>query len=408
MTARVIEALTAKSKLKRKIRQHLKKIGFIKLDDGSLGLPSSEKEIIRNLHSSQRDERVKASVDFIEQKLPKLLKYFASGNEINPTLISPVLKRVHSGTWESDLFRLASLTWSVPVSPGFGRRLRYLVWDDYHDKLIGLIAIGDPVFNLTVRDKHIGWNLNDRTKRLVNLLDAYVLGAVPPYNMLLGGKLVASLLRTKELYVDFRKQYGNATGIISGEEKAPRLLAITTSSSMGKSSVYNRLKLDGIEYLKPIGYTKGWGHFHIPENIFSDMRNYLRAIKHTYADLHQFGDGPNWRLRTARAALDALGFREDLLKHGIGREVFICTLANNSLKILETGKGRPDTSTLLSVKEVGKLAIDRWIIPRSIARTEYLNWKNDQIKELIQTAKATINNNINSSSDHVVRRISNI
>jgi len=33
-------------------------------------------------------------------------------------------------------------------------------------------------------------------KRLVNVMDAYVLGAVPPYNMLLGGKLVASLVRS--------------------------------------------------------------------------------------------------------------------------------------------------------------------------------------------------------------------
>lgn len=389
MKARVIEALTAKSKLKRKIRQHLKKIGFIKLDDGSLGLPSSEKQIIRNLHSAQRQDRIKSNLSFVDSKLPSLLKYFASGNEVVPELISPVLQRVHSNTWESDLFRLASLTWSVPVSPGFGRRLRYLVWDQHNNKLIGLIAIGDPVFNLSVRDELIGWNSQDRSNRLVNILDAYVLGAIPPYNQLLGGKLVASLLRTKELYVDFRKQYGSSPGIISGQDKGARLLAITTSSSMGKSSVYNRLKLAGTEYLTPIGYTKGWGHFHIPENIFSDMRDYLRTIEHSKADLHKFGDGPNWRLRTARAALDALGFREDLLKHGIGREVFICMMAKNSLKILATGKGRPDTSTLLSANEVSNLAINRWVIPRALNRPDFVTWDNGLIKGLILTSQTS-------------------
>jgi hypothetical protein len=55
----------------------------------------------------------------------------------------------------------------VPVSNGFGRRLRYLVWDEHNDKLIGLIAIGDPVFNLSVSrqldqveslDARRGWN----------------------------------------------------------------------------------------------------------------------------------------------------------------------------------------------------------------------------------------------------------
>lgn len=404
MKARVIEALTIKSRLKRKIRQHLKTLGFIKLQDGSLGLPAFSKDVVRNLHAAQREDGIRSNAAFINAKLPRLQQYFAAGSDINVNFISPALQRIYSGTWESDLFRLASLSWSVPVSPGFGRRLRYLVWDESNGKLIGLIAIGDPVFNLSVRDQFIGWSSSDRSSRLVNLLDAYVLGAIPPYNMLLGGKLVSSLLRTKELYTDFKKQYGNSTGIISGEEKAPRLLAITTSSSMGKSSVYNRLKLDGTEYLKSLGYTKGWGHFHIPENIFSEMRYYLRTIKHPYADLHQFGDGPNWRLRTARAALDALGFREDLLKHGIGREVFICTLASNSLKILATGKGKPNISQLLSCQQVSELALNRWVVPRSISRPEYKSWTNENIKQLILTSQVNnppINQNVIRKSKHI-------
>jgi hypothetical protein len=389
MKARVIDALTAKAKLKRKVRQHLKNVGFIKTDDGSLGIPSTDKQIIRNLHFLQREDLIKNSASFVSGHYKKLEPYFASGTEIIPENIRPVLQRITSDTWESNLFRLASLSWSVPVSQGFGRRLRYLVWDEQNWKLIGLIAIGDPVFNLSVRDNYIGWSTNDRSDRLVNILDAYVLGAVPPYNMLLGGKLVASLLRTKELYADFRKQYGRSVGIISGQEKAARLLAITTSSSMGKSSVYNRLKLDGREYLTSIGYSKGWGHFHIPENIFSDMREYLRTIKHPYADLHNFGDGPNWRLRTARAALDSLGFRRDLLKHGIGREVFICTLALNALSILQSGKGKPDISTLQKAEDVGKLAINRWVIPRSLNRPEYRLWQKASMKLLIQNSQVS-------------------
>ncbi|MBD1385895.1 DUF4338 domain-containing protein [Mucilaginibacter rigui] len=380
---KIIEALTAKSRLKRKIRQHLKKLGFEKTHDGNLALPSSDKQIIRNLHSAQRIERIKANKAFIDENLSGLIQYFANGDEVVPELISPVLIRVRGNGWEAKLFRLASLTWSVPVSNGFGRRLRYLVWDRNNEKLIGLIAIGDPVFNLSVRDNFIGWTAKDRGQRLVNILDAYVLGAIPPYNLLLGGKLIASLLRTKELYDDFKSEYGNSKGIISGEEKGARLLAVTTSSSMGKSSVYNRIKLEGREYLKPIGYTKGWGHFHIPENIFSDMREYLRAIGHSYADLHQFGDGPNWRLRTARAALDALGFREDLLKHGVGREVFICPLAENAIEILRSGKGKPNIKSLLTVNEVAAQAVKRWVIPRAISRPEYKLWKVSSIKDLI-------------------------
>lgn len=94
---------------------------------------------------------------------------------------------------------------------------------------------------------------------------------------------------------------------------------MTTSSSMGRSSVYNRLKLDHHQYFEPIGYTRGWGHFHIPDALFLELREYLRAIGHRYADQYKFGHGPNWRLRTIRAALIELGFDMDLLRPGSGR-----------------------------------------------------------------------------------------
>ena len=130
---------------------------------------------------------------------------------------------MYAGTWQADLFRVAALTWSVPVSNGFGRRLRYVVWDAHNDKILGLVAIGDPVFNLSVRDTLIGWNADDRRERL-NVMDAYVLGALPPYNTLLGGKLVACLVRSREVYNEFIRTYGDTSGIISGKAKKARLL----------------------------------------------------------------------------------------------------------------------------------------------------------------------------------------
>ena len=360
----------------------MKNLGFTKSDEGVLQVEGSGKEVVRILHHAQREEKLRANRDFISSKGKKLIGHFASGKEVDPEKISPVLERVSAGTQHGDLFRLASLTWSVPVSNGFGRRLRYLVWDQHNGKLMGLIAIGDPVFNLSVRDKLIGWDSHDRSARLVNVMDAYVLGALPPYNALLGGKLIACFLRSRDLYDDFASIYGDTTGIISQEKKKARLLAIMTSSSMGRSSVYNRLKLNGTNYLESIGYTGGWGHFHIPDRLFAELRDYLRDIDHTYADEHRFGQGPNWRLRTTRAALSALGFKDDMLRHGIQREVFICQLANNAAKILRTGRGRPDLTKLLSANEIAELAIDRWMIPRSIRRPEYQDWNASRIVDL--------------------------
>ena len=384
----VVRIASREANLKRKLRSHLKSLGFHKAEDGSLVIEGTGKDVIRSLHHSQRGERLRGNQRFIGEKAAGLLRHFATGAEVQPDKVSPVLKRVHAGTWQGDLFRLASLTWSVPVSNGFGRRLRYIVWDASNQKIIGLLAIGDPVFNLSVRDKLIGWDSKGRAERLVNIMDAYVLGAVPPYNMLLGGKLIACLLKSRDLFDDFATVYGGTTGIISGKAKNARLLAVTTSSSMGRSSVYNRLKLDGTSHLDPIGYTNGWGHFHISDRLFLELRDYLRDVGHSYADLHRYGQGPNWRMRTTRAALDALGFKADMLRHGIQRQVFITFPASNSIKILQTGEGVPDTSGLASVADIGLLARDRWIVPRAERRQEYRAWEVADLAELFGGQRA--------------------
>jgi hypothetical protein len=381
--AEIIKLASREASLKRKLRRHLKGIGFSKSPDGQLVVEGQGKDIVRSLHSVQRKERLEASRDFLRLKAPKLFAYFARGKDVDPERIEPVLERISADTWQGNLFRLASLTWSVPVSNGYGRRIRYLVWDSRNGKLIGLIAIGDPVLNLGVRDRLIGWDVHERAKRLVNVMDAYVLGAVPPYNALLGGKLVACLVRSRDIYDDFARIYGSSTGIISQQDKRARLLAVTTSSSMGRSSVYNRLKLDGLEYFRPIGYTGGWGHFHIPDRLFAELRDYLRDSGHSYADLHRFGQGPNWRMRTTRAALNSLGFAEDMLRHGIQREVFLCTLASNAAHILKSGKGQPDLESLRPVQEIAELAVERWIAPRASRRPEYRTWTADRLLEAL-------------------------
>jgi hypothetical protein len=382
-TGSVAKALTLEANLKRKIRRHFSSLGFTKASDGTLLLPGSGKDAIRQLHNGQKVERLEFGREFLARALPEQIRHFADGCEIDPQKIDLVLVSVQSKTPDADLFRLASLTWSVPVSNGFGRRMRYLVWDQYHGRVAGIMALGDPVFNLSVRDNLIGWNSSDREKRLVNVLDAYVLGAIPPYNMLLVGKAVACLVRSKKIYDDFSETYGGTVGLISGKRKKANLLVVTTSSSMGRSSVYNRLKLGHHTYFRSIGFTEGWGHFHVPDRLFTQMRDYLRDHDHHYADKHQYGEGPNWRLRTIRAALGKLEINEAVLKHGIRREVYFCPLASNAIDILRSGEGKPKVSSLLSVAKIGDLAKERWIVPRAERRPEFKAWRREDILELI-------------------------
>ncbi len=378
-----IPLFTKEANIKRALRKHLKNLGFTKDKTGNLCPPNSTKECFRQLHAAQRKEKIEANYNLITKSWPELKKYFANGNDIYPEKITPRLELVYSDTWQSELFRLASLTWSVPVSQGYGRRMRFLVWDDSNTKLIGLFALGDPVFNLAVRDQWIGWNTELRKEKLVNVLDAYVLGAIPPYNDLLGGKLVASLINSLEVRDTFRVRYKKTTGIISQKNKNAELCLITTTSALGKSSIYNRLNLAGENIFKSIGFTSGWGHFHIPDNLFNKMREYLNISGDSYTSNHKFGDGPNWKLRAVRKTLRQIGMNPDILKHGIAREVFVCPLAKNTKQILTGKQVRPNFSGLKTVSEISELAKNRWIVPRSQRKVDYMGWDKELLYDLI-------------------------
>jgi len=157
-TTQIIPVFSLEARIKRSLRNHLKKVGFTRTPTGLLQPPNDSKEAIRSLHSAQRNSLLKREGDFIKRSWPKLKDYFANGPDIVPRKIEPSLELIEGGTWQSDLFRLASLIWSVPVSQGYGRRLRFLAWDKSNGKVLGLLALGDPVFNLRVRDDLISSN----------------------------------------------------------------------------------------------------------------------------------------------------------------------------------------------------------------------------------------------------------
>ncbi len=375
---------TIEARIKRSLRKSLAKAGFVHTPTGGLAPSDSSKETVRALHHEQRLSLLRDERDFIEGQWPKLSRYFANGCDIMPESIDPALEIVASGTWQSSLFRLASLLWTIPVSKGYGRRLRFLVWDESNRKLMGLIALGDPVFNLRVRDDVIGWTSEQRKAKLVNVMDAYVLGAIPPYNALLCGKLVACLVRSTEIRDIFLEKYFNKRGIISGKEKNAKYIAVTTSSALGRSSVYNRLNLNGTKYFRPIGYTSGWGHFHVSDSLFGLMRRYLELRKDSYANNNKFGQGPNWRLRAIRQTMSMLHMNPNLLRHGIQREVYLCDVASNAKRYLLGKVHRAQYRDLLSAKAISQAALNRWVIPRAQRNLEFRIWEKNSVLFLLR------------------------
>ena len=332
------------ARLKQAINSHLLNLGFSKNGSGYFVDGVLTKQKIRNLHAAQRLDILERQRAFVETHGSELAQYFASGSQIDPTLIDPELVEVLPDSLESRLFRFACLLWSVPVSQGFGRRLRFLVRDRQNGCLIGLFALGDPVFNLSARDNWIGWTHEDRRDRLVHVMDAYVVGAVPPYSQIIGGKLVAALMGSTEVKRAYERKYLARQSVIRRRTHRARLVLLTTTSALGRSSIYNRLAIpDGPRFLR-IGSTKGFGHFHLHGRIFDLLRDHLVARSHPYASGHRFGMGPNWKLRVARAALEDIGIDgNSILNHGIEREVYVIPLAENWKEVLS---GRAEESAL--------------------------------------------------------------
>lgn len=361
--------------LRREIMEHLKQIGL------DAGAPQT-KESVRIAHSLQRAELREGESHSIGKHVERLIQRFATGAEVDPRGIKPRLVVVQPDSDDALLFRLATSLWSVPVSRGYGRRMRFIVVDEQNQKLIGLFALGDPVFNLRVRDEWIGWDADDRRARLVNVMDAFVAGAVPPYSTILGGKLIVALMGAKDVVVEFRKKYRAAVGGISNEAKHPRLALVTVTSALGRSSLYNRVRLPDLLELEKVGVTEGWGHFHVPEHLFLLMRELLAMSQHKYADGHQFGDGPNWRLRVIRQALHEIGMDGNVLRHGIQREVYGMPLAANWREFLigddlRLRGGPPPASALASA------ALNRWVIPRAARRPDFAAWTLDDLRRLL-------------------------
>jgi hypothetical protein len=363
--------------LRESLLEQLRQHGF-RVSDGCLTpLPVDSKEAIRQLHAPQRQAKLQHLRKWILAHEPTLLPYFADGSEVQPERIYPRLEPVDTPL-KAALFRYASLTWSVPVSNGFGRRMRFLVFDDSNGKLMGLLALGDPVYNLRVRDQWIGWGVAQKNERLWHVMDAYVLGAVAPYNHLLCGKLIALLATSEEIRCHFRARYAGRVSVIRGQQRPPHLVLITTTSALGRSSLYNRLVWSGRRVFMSVGFTEGWGHFHFANGLFEQLKAFLQAEGDCEVARNAYGQGPNWRFRVIRKGLARLGLSGDWLRHGVRREVFVAPLAENAREFLR-GEAEQPTYYPGTVSEMFSYFRQRWLLPRA---TRNMCWRQVQHEEL--------------------------
>ena len=192
-------------------------------------------------------------------------------------------------------------------------------------------------------------------------MDAYVLGALPPYNYLLGGKLMSYIITSNEVREIFREKYKDNVTLIQ-KRKANDLVSIFTTSLYGRSSQYNRLKYkDRLLYI-PIGETKGYGTFHLSDETFRAMRELLRT--NNIIVQNRFGDGPVWRMRVIRTVADYLGFDADfLLRHSFKRQIYAIPLVKNYNAFLN-GKSKKPEYLNLPFDKLVNFWKNRWLSNR--------------------------------------------
>lgn len=344
---------------------------------------SNDKDELRRLFEPARAYVLARNKPFLESHASAIVQRIASGDEVDPTRVEPSVVLVTKPA-ESRLFRFASLHWSVPVSPGYGRRLRFLVIDRHNDRLIGILGLCDPVFNLACRDQWIGWGVRQREARLWGVMSAYILGAVPPYSYLLGGKLVALLALSKEVREQFRLRYEGRETIIRKRKQDGILALITVTSALGRSSLYNRIKTGGHEFYTKIGKTRGWGHHHLSYNgLYAELRSLLAERDDPILRSYKYGEGPNWKFRLVRRALQVLNITEDPLRHGLHRDVYAAPLGSNWREYL-LGESAEFRAADWDEATLAELFRNRWLYRRAITNAQWEGYRREEFLDALR------------------------
>ena len=317
------------------------------------------KKIIKKSMNVSRQQILEKNNEWIKKHIDLAKKNLAQGRDVLKSKILPRIE-VCKTKKQHSIFRIFRYYWSSPYSEYIGRRIRLLIRDDGIDgsPIIGIAALGSSIIHIPARDKWIGWDKETRTNNIIYTMDAYVLGALPPYNYLLGGKLVSYILASNEIREIYKKKYKDKTTIIR-KRKADDLICIFTTSLYGNSSQYNRLRFENRLLYIPIGYTSGYGTLHISNETFLAMQQLLseKGIMIT----NRFGDGPNWRMRVIRSASDVIGFNSNiLLQHSFRRGIYAVPLARNFRSFL-LGKTDKPIYYNLPMRTLVKFWRERWL-----------------------------------------------
>lgn len=220
------------------------------------------------------------------------------------------------------------------------------IWIDFCKSETGNSAIRGAL--VAQKTKHIG----------SSMMELNVCGAIPPYNEILGGKLVALLATSPQVIHDYKERYADKASEIASRLKgmpvcrpADLVYVGTTSLYYVGSSQYNRLKMPGSIFntdfdivWKKLGMTIGFGTMHISK---ATTMSLTEATSDGFNRInHVFGEGasPKMRLLTMsiRELLESTNEdSKDFSKHAMSRIVYGACLAENTFDYLLGKESKP-------------------------------------------------------------------
>lgn len=228
----------------------------------------------------------------------------------------------------------------------------------------------------------------------IAVADISICGAIPPYSVLTGGKLIAMLLASPEIAIAYSRKYSDAESIIASSiagraiVRSSHLVFLGTTSLYGtEPNQYTRVSVpceilggavgENIRY-SPLGRTEGYGTFHFSDETVDALSAAIAEHRGGKRVNSIFGEGVNPRLRKVRDGLDLLGLDSDqLLMHGNQRLVYGVPLARNFKEYLLGRNLEPDYLFALDsveeyTKKISQWWAERWLAKR-IEREDILN-----------------------------------
>jgi len=363
-----------KEELRKEIIDHILSQGF-KINP-HLRPAENTKEYYREIHQKSKFDEINIHRDFLTKNIEIAGQYSISGNEIDPKKIDLELREVTPNSLEVKLFLWWNIAWwSLPYVRSIGRQMRFLLWDVEHDAPFGLIGLQSAPLSQRIRDKHLGITKEDKDYWVNMSMYAQRVGALPPYNELLGGKMVASALVSNEIRDRYKEKYENRTTIMKKRNLPANLMFITTTSAFGKSSMYDRLTYNGGKINKFIGYTEGSGTFHISEELYGKMVLFLGEEK--VSTKRGYGTGPSRKLKLIDCALKRLGIPK-YTYHNIQRGFYLFPLVKNIKEVIQKGEEPVWLNT--SFTKILDHWKNRWALPRA---KRFKKWKNSNSNDYV-------------------------